>query len=366
MNRKDHVQLLQEMLQIYSPSGKEQKLTAFLQEEFVSYGFENVRTDEAGNVYGEIGSGSPTILLCGHMDTVLGKIPVKKESDCLYGRGAVDAKSSLAAMIAASSEIESTLKKGKVIVAGVVEEEKTSKGIHHLMRQKLDVDYAVFGEPSGAKNITFAYKGKVDFRIKCQTTSGHVGAQHLLENAIEKGFELWNKIKATCAELESPQGVFYSVTPCLTKIGNQRTSGGVPDVCILDVDVRLPPTQKADACEGLIGKTIDEFRAGNPNVSIVSKVADRVEPFVADRTTPLMKALKKAIIEVTGEQPNFLRKTGTGDMNIFGAKMGVPSATYGPGDSMLNHTNRERIELSEYAQSIQVYKRIIDNLLALQ
>ncbi len=362
MDQKDYVQLLQGMLQIYSPSGKEQKLATFIKEKLVEFGFGNVRTDEAGNVYGEIGSGSPTILLCGHMDTVSGWIPAKKENNCLCGRGAVDAKSSLAAMIAASSEIKSAPEEGRITVAGVVEEEKTSKGIRQLLHQKLDVNHAIFGEPSGAKNITFAYKGKVDFRIKCQTLSGHVGAQHLLENAVEKGFELWNKIKAACAEFQSPQGVFYSVTPCLIKVSSQRTSGGIPDVCLLDVDVRLPPSVKADACEKLIGKAVDEFRAVNPNVSVASKVVDRVEPFVADRTTSLVKALEKAVVEVTGEPPRFLRKTGTGDMNIFGAESGVPSVTYGPGDSMLSHTKNECIDLSEYATSIQVYKSTIENL----
>jgi LysW-gamma-L-lysine carboxypeptidase len=363
MDQEAYVQLLQEMLQIYSPSGKEQKLAAFLQDKLVGFGFENVRTDEAGNVYGELGSGTLTVLLCGHMDTVSGWIPVKKENDWLHGRGAVDAKSSLAAMVSASSDIKSTLKEGRVIVAGVVEEEKTSKGIRQLLREKLNVDYAVFGEPSGAKNVTFAYKGKVDFRIKCQTASGHVGAQHLLENAVEKGFELWNKIKIACAEFQSPQGIFYSVTPCLTKVSSQRTSGGIPDVCFFDGDIRLPPSVKTNVCEKIIEKVVDDFQVDNPNVSVASMVLDKVEPFVADRTTLLAKALEKAIVEVTGGPSKFLKKTGTGDMNIFGAETRVPSVTYGPGDSRLSHTKNERIELSEYVACIQVYKRTIENLL---
>ncbi len=363
MDHEDHVQLLRGMLQIYSPSGKEQKIVTFLQEKLVKFGFGNVRTDEAGNVYGEVGSGSPTILLCGHMDTVSGWIPVKRENDCLTGRGAVDAKSSLAAMIFAASEAKSSLKRGRIIVAGVVEEEKTSKGIHQLLHQKLDVDYAVFGEPSGVKNITFAYKGKIGLRIKCQTSSGHVGAQHLLENAAEKGFELWQKIKDACAQFQSPQGVFYSVTPCLTRISSRRTSGGVPDVCVLNIDVRLPPSVKMDVLEKAISRAINDFRTSNPNVSVTYNVVDRVVPFVADRTTPLVKAWDRAIVEVTGGPAKFLRKTGTGDMNIFGAETGVPSATYGPGDSMLSHTKYERIDLSEYAASVQVYKRAVEILL---
>jgi LysW-gamma-L-lysine carboxypeptidase len=355
--------LLQEMLQIYSPSGKEQRLAAFLKEKFGEFGFQNVWIDGVGNVYGEIGSGTPTILLCGHMDTVPGRIPVRRENGWLYGRGSVDAKSSLAAMISASSDIKPDLKEGKVIVAGVVEEEHRAKGIRQLLREKLNVDYAIFGEPSGVKNITFAYKGKVGLRIKCQTAPGHVGAQHLLNSAIEKAFELWRGIRAACEENQVPQVIFQSVAPCLIKISSRRTSGGIPDVCFLDVDLRLPPSAKTDMGVDLVEKVIEDFQANNPNVSVALQVTDKVEPFVADRNTLLTKALEKAIIEVTSGPLRFLKKTGTGDMNIFGTETGVPVATYGPGDASLSHTRKECIRLSEYETSIQVYKRTIEHLL---
>jgi LysW-gamma-L-lysine carboxypeptidase len=114
----------------------------------------------------------------------------------------------------------------------------------------------------------------------------------------------------------------------------------------------------------LIEKVIEGFLADNPDISIVWQITDKVEPFVADKTTSLMKALEKAIVEVTGGPFKFLKKTGTGDMNIFGTEVKVPVATYGPGDSGLSHTKDERIELSEYTASIQVYKRAIEHLLA--
>jgi len=363
MDQESSIQLLQEMLQIYSPSRKEQKLATLLMDRLVKLGFENVRTDKAGNVYGEMGSGSPTVLLCGHMDTVPGEIPVKRENDWLYGRGAVDAKSSLAAMISTSSGIKSIQKERRVIVVGVVEEEHKSKGIRQLLREKLNVDYAIFGEPSGVRNITIAYKGKVGLRIKCQTTSGHVGAQHLLDNAIEKAFELWSRIKTACEEKKASQGIFNSVTPCLIKISSQRTSGGIPDVCFLDIDLRLPPSVKTNIGVNLIDKVIKGYYADNPNISVILQVTDKVEPFVASKNMPLIKALEKAIIKVTGGSFKFLKKTGTGDMNIFGAETKIPVITYGPGDSSLSHTKNERIKLSEYIASIQVYRSTIEHLL---
>ena len=67
-------------------------------------GFEKTDIDNVGNVIATKGSGRPIMLLCGHMDTVPGRIPVRIENGYLYGRGASDAKSSLIAMLLAASE----------------------------------------------------------------------------------------------------------------------------------------------------------------------------------------------------------------------------------------------------------------------
>ena len=363
MNKEASVELLQNLLRIYSPSGKEEKLATFLQKELERLGFERVWKDETGNVYGEIGSGVPAVLLCGHMDTVPGKIAVKTENGHLYGRGAVDAKASLAAMICAASSLGPDTRAGRAVVACVIEEESSANGIRQLLREDLDADYAVFGEPSGVKNITFAYKGKLGLRITCRTVSGHIGAQHLLDSAIEMSFELWKRIKTYCATYKSPHGVFYSLTPCLTHISSERTQGGVPDLCTMDVDLRLPPKIKSGKAVALVEEIVGAFRVANQGASVSFEITDRVEPFVAKRTTPLMEALQKAILKTTGGPAKFLRKTGTGDMNIFGPATGIPVATYGPGEARLGHTSHEHITISEYLTSIEVYKSFLKEIL---
>ena len=108
---------------------------------------------------------------------------------------------------------------------------------------------------------------------------------------------------------------------------------------------------------------IKKFLEEKNRVSVSLRILDKVEPFVARRNTILMESLKEAILEVTGEPARFLRKTGTGDMNIFGAEMNVPVATYGPGNGKLSHTSCEYIEIPEYLASIQVYKRAIEKIL---
>ena len=357
MNPND---LLKGMLEIYSPSGKEKKLALFLKDKLSNLGFRNVRLDDVGNVYGEVGRGSPVILFCGHMDTVPGWIPVRLEDGKLYGRGAVDAKSSLAAMISAAYELSLKTIGGRVLVAGVVDEERNARGIRRLSREHLKVNYAIFGEPSGLRNITFAYKGRLDLRIRCRTKTGHIGAQQLYDNAIEKSYELWSRLRKVFESRRSPHGIFYSVTPCLTSIRSRRSTGSIPDECSIRIDVRLPPTFKCAEGISLAEGAIEQFRDENRKVRVHLTVSDFVEPFVADRNTILMKSLNESIGEISNKPPRFVRKTGTGDMNIYGSKMGIPVATYGPGDAQLSHTENEYIELEEYRASIDVYRKTVE------
>ncbi len=71
---KFELDFLIKMLEYYSPSGHELELGAHLSDSMKDHmGLKNVRIDSVGNVLGEIGSGSPVLLLCGHMDTVPGQ-----------------------------------------------------------------------------------------------------------------------------------------------------------------------------------------------------------------------------------------------------------------------------------------------------
>lgn len=358
------VNLLRRMLEIYSPSGREEEISLFLAGEMEKMGFNKVWMDNVGNVYGEIGSGNPTILLCGHMDTVPGWIPVRIEGDRIYGRGAVDAKSALSAIVIATASLKSSLPTGRVIVAGVVDEEGRGRGIKNLLRENLSVNCAIFGEPSGIRNITFAYKGHLHLKVVCKTVTGHVGAQHLIPNAIEKSFELWLKIKVLCEEkYRSPHGVFYSLTPVITRISSRSTTGSIPDICYMDIDLRLPPTIPCKKAVKIISEVIEDFKKENYGLNIGLRIVDEIEPYVADRESIVIKSLSEAIREETGSEARLIRKTGTGDMNIFGLHLKIPVATYGPGESILSHTPNENVSIQEYLASIRIYKRAVNKIL---
>ena len=358
------VQLLTNLLGIYSPSGKEEGIGNFLAEEMVKLGFQ-VGKDGIGNVIGVVGEGEPVILLCGHMDTVAGHIPLRVEQDKIYARGAVDAKGPLAAMVMAASDVvKDSSFTGKILVASVVEEEATSRGVKHLITQGIEADYAIFGEPSGVENITIGYKGQVQLKVAVKTETGHSSTPWLYDNALEKAYELWQQIKnsyhySPLEKQEIQESPFNTVTACLTKLTGGRATSVIPFESEMTIDIRVPPQFTTTQVIEQTQKIIAKYQEGNPKVSIKSTINDTVEPFEVNKTSPLVHALSAAVRKVLNKPAMLLRKTGTGDMNILGKAMNLPIVTYGPGDSHLDHTIEEHIVISEYLAGIQIYKETL-------
>lgn len=357
------VQFLINLLGIYSPSGKEEAIGNFLAEEMMKMGFQ-VGVDSVGNVIGVVGEGEPVILLCGHMDTVAGHIPLRVEEGKIYARGAVDAKGPLAAMIMAAASVgKDSAFKGKILVACVVEEEATSRGIRHLITQGINANYAIFGEPSGVENITIGYKGQVQFRIVVKTDTGHASTPWLYDNALEKAYALWQQIKNAYSYVPSDkqngESPFYAVTACLTKLTGGSANSVIPFESEMAIDIRVPPQFTTAQIIEQTQKIITQYQQSNLEVAVKATVYDTVEPFEVKKTSLLVHALSAAIRKVRNKPATLMRKTGTGDMNILGNAMNLPVVTYGPGDSHLDHRKDEHILISDYLDAIQIYKETL-------
>ncbi|MCW4009873.1 MAG: M20/M25/M40 family metallo-hydrolase [Candidatus Bathyarchaeota archaeon] len=352
------VHLLTNLLGIYSPSGKEEEIGNFLAQEMTKLGFQ-VGRDAIGNVIGVVGEGEPTIFLCGHMDTVEGYLPLRVEEGKIYARGAVDAKGPLAAMVMAAAQVakEPAFKgKGKVLVASVVEEEATSRGVRYMITQGIQADYAIFGEPSGADNVTIGYKGQIQLKVICKTRTGHSSSPWLYDNALDKAYELWVKIRNSYLPLEKVESPFYAITACLTKLAGGNATSVIPFEAEMFIDIRVPPQFTTSQVYKQTRKVITQFQTENPEVTVKATVMDTVEPFEVKKSSPLVHALSSSIRKALGKPATLLRKTGTGDMNILGHAMNMPIVTYGPGDSRLDHTTDEHIVIENYLNAIEIYK----------
>jgi LysW-gamma-L-lysine carboxypeptidase len=355
------ISLLKKMLEHYSPSGQENELSDFLLTETQKLGFLS-RKDDVGNIIAESGRGSPSVLLCGHMDTVPGNLETKLEGAKIRGRGAVDAKSPLAAMIIAASRLKDKFP-GRITLLGVVNEESHSTGIKNFIKSNaLKLDYAVFGEPSNTENIVIAYKGFIRLTVKCTTKAGHSAAPWTSDNAIEKGMELWSLLKNEFVDFSNQESRFHSVTGSLTSIEGGTSVNVIPSECALTLDVRIPPELKFSEIIKSVRHFIKSYMNNNPRVSVSVKVIDHIGACLMNADSVVAQSFSWAIRKVKGKSPVFLKKTGTSDMNLLASKKRIPMIAYGPGDSRLDHTDAEEITIQDYLSAIDIYEQALERL----
>jgi LysW-gamma-L-lysine carboxypeptidase len=356
--------LLRRMLEVYSPSGHEEGISKLLAAEMAQLGYE-VSVDEVGNVEGRAGSGSPKILLCGHMDTVEGFIDVKKKGKVIFGRGAVDAKSPLAALICAGARHIQDGGKGAVLVLGVVDEEGKSNGMKHYMsRAKEDFDFAIFGEPSSAYAVTVGYKGRIVFTVACKTSPGHASAPQLFENAAYVAIRLIERLRALDADWKGKGNgdLFEIPTLCVTLIKGGTQDNTVPGNCELTVDVRVPLSIGVQALKTQITRITDEFKASEPRSEIAVTFIDENEPFQEESGSKLVRAFIEAVEEEKGKDCRLSRKTGTSDVNDFVRRFKTSAVVYGPGNSKLDHTPLENVSIEEFYDSIEILTRVLKKI----
>jgi len=354
------VKTLEKALKLYTPSLREKSLADFLADKCDDLGFREIHTDDVGNIIATKGSGSPKILLCGHMDTVPGRIRVRKEGDYLFGRGSSDAKGPLIAMLFAAASAQE--KTGTVIFVGTVDEEGNATGIKSLTKDKPDVEYAIFGEPSGTNQITIGYKGRIAINLKINVeNSAHASAPWLAKNAIHESSLFVNEIKNVLESGQENKKKGMMLTATLTEIKGGLSHNVTPRECDSTLDIRIPVGISCKSVEEKISKAVQEI-SKKQQVEAFYSIIDETEPFEAEHNSPLVRALTLGILDIEKNRPTLIRKTGTGDMNVIGNSLSIPVVTYGPGDPHAAHTIDEKISIDEYLRGIEVLKRTMQHL----
>jgi LysW-gamma-L-lysine carboxypeptidase len=128
-------------------------------------------------------------------------------------------------------------------------------------------------------------------------------------------------------------------------------------------DVRFPPKYTAQELFSKINSCVEKFKEQNQEVDVEINLISAAEAIETDKRTDLMKIFKNAIRKVLKRHPRLIRKTGSSDMNLIGTKVRIPIVTYGPGDSKLDHSPNEYIEIEEFLLSIEVLKKVISDIL---
>ena len=354
------VKTLEKALRLYTPSLSEKPMADFLADKCDDLGFEDIRIDEVGNLIAKKGTGSPTIMLCGHMDVVPGKVKVRKEGDALYGRGASDAKAPLIAMLFAAASIQNN--NGTIIFVGAVDEEGTATGVKNLVQKKMGVDYAIFGEPSGIKKVTIAYKRRLAINLKVSVDdSSHASAPWLSKNAIDESMVFVKELKEGLESGQEDKTKGMLLTATMTEIKGGISHNVTPKECETIFDIRIPVDMNCKSIEQKISTLVKEI-AGKRGVEAFYSILDETEPFEAPHNSPLVRAFTLGIMEMEHSRPMLIRKTGTGDMNVLGNQWNIPVVTYGPGDPHEAHTIDEKVSIDEYLRGIEILKKTLQHL----
>jgi len=334
--------LVERLVRCPSPSGQEGELAHLLIAEMEARGL-RARSDDVGNAIGVIGSGPIQVYLVGHMDTVPGDLPVRVEEGKLYGRGSVDAKGSLAVFVEAAAAF-----KGSSIltltVIGCVEEEASSRGARHVMEAYPAPDFVVIGEPSGWNAITRGYKGSGSLCYVLRKPRTHRGAP--TTTAAEDAVAFYH---ALCEAYPERGAGFTEVSINLVSFNTYQD--GIHERAELSLDVRTPPLFD-----------LGVFR------QVVAGVSGQADVEVTQYTPPVLVGKRNALvramlggIRAQGGMPRFKCKTGTSDMNLMQA-WACPIIAYGPGDSSLDHTPDEYIDIHEFRKAIAVLTRALATL----
>ncbi|MFN8434080.1 MAG: [LysW]-lysine hydrolase [Anaerolineales bacterium] len=338
----------------YSPSGQERGAVEWLVARMKSLGYDNAFVDEAGNAVGVMGQGTKQVVLLGHIDTVPGEIPVRVDENVLYGRGSVDAKGPLASFTDAVAKVGA--KDGwQFVVIGAVEEERDSEGARFVVTQ-YKPDFAVIGEPNQWDRVSLGYKGSAWAHVTVKRGQVHTASGE--ETAAEAAIETWLKVKAYVESYNADKDKVFDKL-LLTLRGMESDSNDFEQWAKLKIGVRLPVEVSPEDWYLKLGELIsDSHLQGDCHLE---KIGFPVPAWKCEKNSQLVRSFLSGIRSQGGE-PRFVYKTGTADLNIVAPVWQCPAVVYGPGDSALDHTPNEHINLDDYQKAVHALSATLEKL----
>ena len=314
------------------------------------------------NVTGRIDVGAPaTVMLEAHLDTVHAErmeippfSPEVREGR-LYGRGACDTKGSLAAFLHAATSLlkRPGALRHNVVLAAVADEEYLFTGARRLIEQKVNVDYAIAGEPTGLR-IVRAHKGVTRWKIVTRGKAAHSAYPEAGENAIYTMAQVVQRMETHAADLLAgkPHPLLGTPTLSVGVIEGGQTVNIIPDRCWIDVDRRTLPGETTETVLAPIRRLLAEVEGATLEGPYLA-VAGMEIP----ESAPIVRLLANAISEERGDATVESAQYAT-DAGIYNGA-GIPAVVFGPGDIARAHTSNEFLELSELESAASIITRFL-------
>ncbi|MGL9757820.1 MAG: succinyl-diaminopimelate desuccinylase [Wolbachia sp.] len=327
--------------------------------------------DKVKNLYAKYINGVPNLCFAGHVDVVPpGELkdwtsdPFKPEvrEGMLYGRGAADMKSGIAAFIAAMVDFvaEKFRFSGSISALITSAEESTeehgTKAVLEWMKSKQKkIDFCIVGEPTSSEKlgdtIKIGRRGSATFKLICHGKQGHVAYPDLADNPIYKMISILSKIKDTTFDTGNK---YFQPSHCeitTIDVGN-NTNNLIPSSIAAGFNVRYNNTQTPD----VLYKMIDAICTNVTNDYKLSMQSSRnVFLSIPDRNTDIML---DAINKITGIDAVLSTNGGTSDAAFI--KDICPVIEFG----MINktaHQVNECVSIDDIHKLTAIYKEFIKN-----
>ena len=371
------LKLVKSLIEIPSVTPDDGGCQQILIEHLSRIGFE-CETLEFGavtNLWARRGASSPLLAFAGHTDVVpTGPLeewhsdPFKAEirNGFLFGRGAADMKSGIAAMVTACERFvqQHSGHRGSIALLITSDEEGpalngTVKVIEALEARGEKIDWALVGEPSSSEKLGDVIKngrrGSIGARLTVHGIQGHVAYPQLADNPIHRVTPALNEL----CELEWDQGNEYFPATSF-QVSNINAGTGAHNVIPGQVEIHfnlrysteLDHQQIIDKIEAILQKhgldySIEWSHSGFP--FLTSEGA-------------LVEAAQQSIKQVTGIDTELSTAGGTSD-GRFIAPTGAQVLELGPVNASIHKIN-ENVRVSDLERLSEIYQGILERLLA--
>jgi len=291
-----------------------------------------------------------TIMFCGHTDTVgvtgmdAPFDPIVRDGR-LYGRGAQDMKSGVAAMIdAARVARQGGFRKGRIVIAAVADEEYASIGADALVR-KWKADAAIVTEPTDLK-IGIGHKGFAWATIETRGRAAHGSRPQDGRDAIMRMGRVLTRLEQLDRELQSRPAHPLLGTGSLhaSVISGGHELSSYPDRCRLQLERRTIPGEGVGTFAGEMEAVLAALFEEDPELEASMKLMFSRPPYEVPATHELPRALQSAA-QSSGAETSAVGMSFWTDAAILGGA-GIPSVLFGPGGAGL-HSLEEYVTLSD-------------------
>jgi acetylornithine deacetylase len=319
-----------------------------------------------------------SLILNGHIDVVSPEpsslwtgapFAARREGDWLYGRGAGDMKSGLAAIVGALRGLRrlGVAPRGRVQLQSVVEEECTGNGALACVLAGHTADAAILTEPTRGA-IWNAQVGVLWFQVRVVGLPAHAGDAPAGANAIEASMAVIEALRGLEAELNVVKPPLYAAYPHPINLNVGMIRGGdwpstVAGECLTHFRLALYPGERVADLKERVEQTVAGVALSNPGLSgySIDVLYDgfACEGYELAPDAPLVTGLLDAAERAGGHRPPLFASTATTDARSFQLYGDTPAVCFGP-VAENEHGVDERVHLpsvTHTAQAIALFIR---------